>query len=153
MNNFIKELLHIDDIVVYIKNERTGSSTIRKCKFLGYVTGFTNTKVKIRQISRADQFASPEECDNYGEVSVCPDDVICVLNSPCRLNKDLYFPCIMGDITFWNKEQLTKWVENQQKINKLMTMTKLEVTIDDWKRLGYTDEEAKRLMEASNIYI
>lgn len=147
MENFIKELLHIDDIVVYIKNERTGSSTIRKCKFLGYVIGFTNTKVKIRQISKADQFASPEECDNYGEVSVCPEDVICVLSSPCRLNKDLYFPVIIGDITFWNKEKLIEWVEIQQEINKFNP-----ITIEDWKRLGYTDEEAEKLIEASNIY-
>ena len=147
MNNFIKEPLHIDDIVVYIKNERTGSSTIRKCKFLGYVIGFTNTKVKIRQISKADQFASPEECDNYGEVSVYPEDVICVLSSPSRLNKDLYFPVIIGDITFWNKEKLIEWVEIQQEINKLNP-----ITIEDWKRLGYTDEEAEKLIEASNIY-
>lgn len=132
MENFIKEPLHIDDIVVYIKNERTGSSTIRKCKFLGYVIGFTNTKVKIRQISKADQFASPEECDNYGEVSVCPEDVICVLSSPCRLNKDLYFPCIMGDITFWNKEELTEWVENQQKINEV-NQIKIEISEIDEK--------------------
>lgn len=27
------------------------------------------------------------------------------------------------------------------------------IPIEDWKRLGYTDEEAKELAEASNIYI
>ena len=31
---FVEETLHIDDVVVYLKNIRTGSSTIKKCKFV-----------------------------------------------------------------------------------------------------------------------
>ena len=79
MENFIKEPLHIDDIVVYLRNERTGSSTIRKCKFVGLVTGFTKSKVKIMQLSKEDQWVYPDEIHMYGEVEVYPDDVICIM--------------------------------------------------------------------------
>ena len=33
-------------------------------------------------------------------------------------NKALIFPHTIGDITYHNKEELIKWVEDQQKINK-----------------------------------
>lgn len=52
MVNFIGEEIHINDIVVYLRNEGCGSSTIRKCKFIGIITGFTNLKVRIIQVSR-----------------------------------------------------------------------------------------------------
>ena len=77
--SFIKDPLHIDDVVVYLKNTRTGSSTIRKCVFVGQITGFTKSKVKIMQLSKEDQWVYPEECHPYGEVSVCPEDVICTM--------------------------------------------------------------------------
>ena len=82
--DFQKETLHIDDIVVYLKNTRTGSSTVRKCKFVGLITGFTKSKVKIMQLSKEDQWVYPEEICFYGEVEVCPDDVISVIVSKAR---------------------------------------------------------------------
>lgn len=78
---FTKEPLHIDDIVVYLKNENTSSNTTRKCKFIGQVIGFTSATVKIRQLSDADKFVTPEECKDYGEVSVYPKDVVYVVVS------------------------------------------------------------------------
>lgn len=75
-NNFIKEPLHIDDIVVYLKNKRTGSSTIRKCKFIGQIVDFTNTKVNIRRLSMPDTFVTPDEIQDFGIDTVCPDDVV-----------------------------------------------------------------------------
>lgn len=78
---FTKEPLYIDDIVVYLKNERTGSSTIRKCKFIGQVVDFTETRVKIRQFSKADQFVTPEECKDYGEVLVYPHEIVHIIIS------------------------------------------------------------------------
>lgn len=80
-STFTLDPLYVDDVVVYLKNERTGSSTIRKCKFIGQVTGFTNAKVKIRQFSNVDQFVTPEECKDYGEVYVYPDDVVHIIIS------------------------------------------------------------------------
>lgn len=77
--SFIKDPLYIEDIVVYLKNTRTGSSTIRKCVFVGQITGFTKSKVKIMQLSKEDQWVYPEEAYPYGEVTVCPEDVICTM--------------------------------------------------------------------------
>ena len=77
--SFIKDPLHKDDIVVYFKNIRTGSSTIRKCVFVGQITGFTKSNVKIMQLSKEDQWVYPEECYPYGEVTVRPEDVICTM--------------------------------------------------------------------------
>ena len=81
MKGFTGEILNIDDIVVYLRNERTGSSTIRKCKFIGQIVGFTNTKVKICSLSPPDIFVTPEETQNYGEVSVSPDEVVGIIIS------------------------------------------------------------------------
>lgn len=78
---FTKEPLHIDDVVVYLKNERTGSSTTRKCKFIGQVVDFDKTRVKIKQFSKADQFVTPEECNDYGEVLVYPHEIVHIIIS------------------------------------------------------------------------
>ena len=81
MNTFTKYLLHIDDVVVYLKNERTGSSTVRKCKFIGQVTGFTKTKVEIHRLSPPDTFVTPDEIQNLGIDIVYPDDVVHIIVS------------------------------------------------------------------------
>lgn len=78
---FTKEPLHIDDVVVYLKNERTGSSTIRKCKFIGQVIDFDKTRVKIRQLSKSDRFVTPEETQDYGEVMVYPHEIVHIIIS------------------------------------------------------------------------
>ena len=81
MKGFTGNILNTDDIVVYLKNERTGSSTIRKCKFIGQIIGFTNTKVKIRRLSPPDVFVTPEEIQDYGEVNISPDEVVGIIIS------------------------------------------------------------------------
>lgn len=80
-STFTLEPLHEDDIVVYLKNERTGSSTIRKCKFIGQIVDFTDTKVKIRRLSPPDKFITPEECKDFGVDTVYPDDVVYIIIS------------------------------------------------------------------------
>lgn len=79
MQSFIKDNIHERDIVVYLRNTRTGSSTVRKCKFIGLVIGFTKSKVKIVQLSKEDQWVYPDECRYYGEVEIYPEDVICTM--------------------------------------------------------------------------
>lgn len=81
MYNFTKEPLHVDDVVVYLKNERTGSSTVRKCKFLGQITGFTNTKIEIKRLSPPDTFVTPDEIQELGTDTVCSDDVVYIIIS------------------------------------------------------------------------
>lgn len=80
-STFTLNPLHIDDIVVYLKNERTGSSTIRKCKFVGQVTGFTKTKVNIHRFSPIDTFVVPNEIQDLGIDAVYPDDVVHIIIS------------------------------------------------------------------------
>ena len=44
---FTGQILHIDDVVVYLKTEKTSINTIKKCKFIGEITEFVDTKVKF----------------------------------------------------------------------------------------------------------
>ena len=81
METFTKETLHVNDIVVYLKNERTGSSTIRKCKFIGQIIGFTKTKVEIMRLSNPDTFVTPHECKQFGIDIVRPDEVVHIIIS------------------------------------------------------------------------
>lgn len=117
-STFTLEQLHIDDIVVYLKNERTGSSTTRKCKFIGQVVEFTNTRVKIHRLSPPDVFVTPEETKDFGTDTVYSDDVVHIIISRHQLNNWLILPQTIGNITFYSKEELIEWVENQQNVNK-----------------------------------
>ena len=71
METFTRETIHIDDIVVYLYKTITSG----KFKFIGQVTGFTDTKVVIRQLSKADQFVTPKE------VKINPSDVVHIIIS------------------------------------------------------------------------
>lgn len=81
---FTKEPLYIDDVIVYLKNERTGSSTVRKCKFIGQVVGFTKTKVEIHRLSQPDTFVAPDEMQDLGIDTIYSDDVVYVIISKYR---------------------------------------------------------------------
>lgn len=118
MDTFTKEPLHIDDIVVYLKNERTGSSTIKKCKFIGQIINFTSAKVKIERLSPPDQFVAPEECKDFGVDTVYPDDIVHIVISRYQLDNWLALPHTIDDITFYDKKELIEWVKNQQALNK-----------------------------------
>lgn len=72
IRSFTRQPLNIDDIVVYLKDG---------CKFIGQIVGFVDTKVKIRRLSPPDIFVTPEETQDYGEVSVSPDDVVDIIIS------------------------------------------------------------------------
>ena len=72
MRSFAWELLNIDDIVVYLKDG---------CKFIGQIVGFIDTKVKIRRLSPPNTFVTPDKTQDYGEVSVSPDDVVDIIIS------------------------------------------------------------------------
>lgn len=94
MVNFTKEPIYIDDVVVYLKNERTGSSTTRKCKFIGQVIGFTKTKVEIRRLSQPDTFVTPDECKDLGVDTIYPNDVVYVIIS--RYQEDSHTRTLKG---------------------------------------------------------
>ena len=72
MRSFTRQPLNIDDIVVYLNNGY---------KFIGQIVGFVDTKVKIRRLSPPNTFVTPEETQDYGEVSVNLDDVVGIIIS------------------------------------------------------------------------
>ena len=78
IRGFAWQILNIDDIVVYLKDG---------CKFIGQITGFVDTKVKIRRLSPPNTFVTPDKTQDYGEVSVSPDDVVDIIIS--RYDKDM----------------------------------------------------------------
>ena len=72
IRSFTWQILNIDDVVVYLKDG---------CKFIGQITGFIDTEVKIRRLSPPNTFVTPDKTQDYGEVSVNPDDVVNVIIS------------------------------------------------------------------------
>ena len=72
IRSFTKQLLNIDDVVVYLKDGY---------KFIGHIVGFVDTKVEIRRLSPPNTFVTPEEIQDYGEVSVSPNDVVNIIIS------------------------------------------------------------------------
>ena len=72
IRSFTWQPLSIDDIVVYLKDG---------CKFIGQITGFIDKKVKIRRLSPPNTFVTPDKIQDYGEVSVNPDDVVDIIIS------------------------------------------------------------------------
>ena len=78
MRGFTGQILNIDDIVVYLNNG---------CKFIGQIVEFVDTKVKICRLSPPDVFVTPEETQDYGEVSISPDNVVGIIIS--KSDKDM----------------------------------------------------------------
>ena len=78
IRSFTWQILNIDDIVVYLKDG---------CKFIGQIVGFVDTKARIRRLSPPNTFVTPDKTQDYGEVSVNPDDVVSVIVS--RYDKDM----------------------------------------------------------------
>ena len=78
IRSFAWQILNTDDIVVYLKDG---------CKFIGQIIGFVDTKVKIRRLSPPNTFVTPDKTQDYGEVSVNPDDVVNIIIS--RYDKDM----------------------------------------------------------------
>ena len=76
IRSFTWQILNIDDIVVYLKDG---------CKFIGQITGL-DTKVKIRRLSPPNTFVTPDKTQDYGEVSVSPDDVVGMIISKCDIS-------------------------------------------------------------------
>ena len=72
MRSFTRQVLDIDDIVVYLKDG---------CKFIGQIVEFVDTKVQIRRLSPPNTFVTPDKTQDYGEVSVSPDDVVHIIIS------------------------------------------------------------------------
>lgn len=79
---FLGQVINVGDEVVYLKNLRTGSSTIRKCKCIGVVRKIKGQNVDIECLNA--------EASYFNEVSevhrVVDAEVICVLGKTAMRN-------------------------------------------------------------------
>ena len=79
---FLGQSLEIGDEVVYLKNLRTGSSTIRKCKCIGVVQKIKRQNIDIECLNA--------EASYFKEVSevhrVIDNEVICIFGKTAMWN-------------------------------------------------------------------
>lgn len=145
-NTFTKELLHIDDVVVYLKNERTGSSTIRKCKFIGQVVGFKKAKVEIRRFSPPDTFVTPDQIQDLGVDTVCPDDIVHIIISKYQENDHTRTLKALNDIVDKKSKDIKlligKWFSalEDEGVNPWLNEECMEIANKHW----YTKEDYKK---------
>lgn len=147
-STFTKEPLHTDDIVVYLKNERTGSSTIRKCKFIGQITAFTKTKVEIRRFSQPDTFVTPDEIQDLGVDTIYPDDVVYIIISKYQEDSHTRTLKALNDIVDKNNKDIKlligKWFSalEDEGINPWLNKECMEMANKHW----YTKEDYKKYL-------
>ena len=147
-STFTKQPLHTDDIVVYLKNERTGSSTIRKCKFIGQITAFTKTKVEIRRFSQPDTFVTPDEIQDLGVDTIYPDDVVYIIISKYQEDSHTRTLKALNDIVDKNNKDIKlligKWFSalEDEGINPWLNKECMEMANKHW----YTKEDYKKYL-------
>ena len=117
MRSFTWQPLNIDDIVVYLKDG---------CKFIGQITGL-DTKVKIRRLSPPDVFVTPEETQDYGEVSVSPDDVVGMIISKCDIS--------MSETLAQANNLIRKYEAELEAMRKFIHKHGLEFELDKGKNM------------------
>lgn len=78
---YLGQMIDVGDVVAYLKNLRTGSSTVRKCKCIGTVRKIKSQNVDIECLHT--------EATYFNEVSevhrVVDSEVICVLGKTAEL--------------------------------------------------------------------
>lgn len=75
VQTFTGQSINVGDEVVYLKNLRTGSSTIRKCKCTGVVRKIKGQNIDVECLSaEASYFKEVAEVHR-----VCDNEVICIL--------------------------------------------------------------------------
>lgn len=149
-STFTKELLHIDDVVVYLKNERTGSSTVRKCKFVGQVAGFTKTKVEIHRFSPPDTFVTPDEIQDLGIDAVYPDDVVQIIISKYQEDSTMNLIHKLNDVISKKDKDITllfgKWFSalEDEGVDPWRNKECIEMANKHW----YTEDDYKKYLNA-----
>lgn len=74
ITTFIGQTANVGDEVCFIKNFRTGSSTIRKCKCCGKIVNINKYKITIN-------CTKSEMVESVGEdIIVSAQDIICKIN-------------------------------------------------------------------------
>lgn len=147
-DTFTKEPLHIDDFVVYLKNERTGGSTIRKCKSIGLVVEFTGKKVKILRLSPPDIFVTPDELQDFGVDTIYSDDVVHIIKSKYQEDNRAKTSKTLCDIIDENNKDIKlligKWFSalEDEGVNPWISEECMEMA----KKYWYTEEDYKKYL-------
>ena len=115
---FTGQILHIDDVVVYLNNG---------CKFIGQIIGFVDTKVKIRRLSPPNVFVTPDKTQDYGEVSVNPDDVVDIIISKCDIS--------MSETLAQANNLIRKYEAELEAMRKFIHKHGLEFELDKGKNM------------------
>lgn len=115
MRSFTRQPLNIDDIVVYLNNG---------CKFIGQIIGFVDTKVKIRRLSPPDVFVTPEETQDYGEVSISSDDVVGIIISRYDVS--------MAETLAQANNLIYKYEIELEAMRRFIQKHGLEFELDNW---------------------
>lgn len=145
---FANESLHIDDVIVYLKNERTGSSTVRKCKFVGQIIGFTKTKVEIRRFSQPDTFVTPDKIQDLGVDTIYPDDVVHIIISKHQEDRNVRLLKELNNVvTKQNKDiklLIGKWFSalEDEGVNPWTNEECMDIANKHW----YTEEDYKKYL-------
>jgi hypothetical protein len=148
MYSFTKESLHIDDVVVYLKNERTGSSTVRKCKFVGQITGFTSTKVEIKRLSPPDTFVTPDEIQELGTDTIYSDDVVYIIISKYQEDSHARTLNALNEVVYKKDKDIKiligHWFSTleDEGVNPWMNKECVEMANRHW----YTEEDYKNYL-------
>lgn len=115
MRSFTRQPLNIDDIVVYLNNG---------CKFIGQIVGFVDTKVTIRRLSPPNTFVTPEETQDYGEVSVNLDDVVGIIISRYDVS--------MAETLAQANNLVRKYEIELEAMRRFIQSHGLEFELDNW---------------------
>lgn len=115
IRSFTRQPLNIDDIVVYLNNG---------CKFIGQIVGFVDTKVKIRRLSPPNTFVTPEETQDYGEVSVNLDDVVGIIISRYDVS--------MAETLAQANNLVRKYETKLEAMRRFIQSHSLEFKLDNW---------------------
>lgn len=82
-DTFLGQTVSVGDEIVYLKNLRTGSSTIRKCKCIGEVLEIKKDMVTIQCLEQ-EYCRHPES-----EHKVNSNDIICILGETPYLKRSV----------------------------------------------------------------
>ena len=118
ITNFVNEIINIGDEVIYLRDTRTGTSTIRKCKFTGLVLDFTHTgRVVIQPYDTTpDRFVPPNARiitpQSPDIAQIYADEIICTLKD--NNNQKLQIKKIVFDIDdiLWNLNERASSLAN-----------------------------------------
>lgn len=146
MKDFLGTEIKLGDFCVFLHNNRTGSSTIRKAMSAGEVVGFTQKKVKFQDFT-----VFPEDTVVSSHLGVWIDgmDTTC---SNCGFTcSDTFYLGSMVACPNCGAKMIKTIAANASDVQDIIDMFKQGLTENDWIELGYSKELTAKLKELLDI--